>query len=103
MADKTRHQIRKARGGWYVEDTSTGATWMGLTRVGAMALADRFNRNAPAVSSETPVAVAPSQDKPRLWSDMTPADFGKAQRPVQGALFQKPDAAGTLALFDSLF
>lgn len=43
-----RYQIRKARSGWYVYDTKTGATWTGLVRVGARQLADRLNRKPAA-------------------------------------------------------
>lgn len=37
----------------------------------------------------------------RLWQEMTLEDFGQHVEPVQGALFQAPDACGTLDLFDS--
>jgi hypothetical protein len=40
-----RYQVRKARSGWSVHDTATGAVWTGLVHVGARQLADRLNRN----------------------------------------------------------
>jgi hypothetical protein len=41
----TRYQVRKARSGWNVHDSVTGAVWTGMVRVGARQLADRLNRN----------------------------------------------------------
>jgi hypothetical protein len=46
MTHTPRYQVRKARGGWYVEDTATGAVWMGLAHAGAVVLADRLNRRS---------------------------------------------------------
>ncbi len=46
MPNPSRYQVRKARAGWYVYDTQTGATWTGLVQVGARQLADRLNRTA---------------------------------------------------------
>jgi hypothetical protein len=43
---RRRYQVMKARSGWYVLDTQTGATWTGLVRVGACQFADRLNRAA---------------------------------------------------------
>ena len=40
---RARYQVMKARSGWYVLDTQTGAVWTGLVRVGARQLADRLN------------------------------------------------------------
>ncbi|MDX2550137.1 hypothetical protein [Streptomyces stelliscabiei] len=40
---RPRYQTRKARSGWYVIDTKTGATWTGLVQLGARQLADRLN------------------------------------------------------------
>lgn len=34
----------KARSGWYVENTLTGAIYTGLVHVGALSLADHLNR-----------------------------------------------------------
>jgi hypothetical protein len=45
---RPRYRIRKARSGWYVIDTHTGATWTGLVQVGARQLADRLNRQPSA-------------------------------------------------------
>lgn len=45
---RPRYRTGKARSGWYVYDTKTGATWTGLVRVGARQLADRLNRQPPA-------------------------------------------------------
>jgi hypothetical protein len=42
----TRYRIHKARSGWYVEDTTTGAVWTGLTHAGAVVLASRLNLTA---------------------------------------------------------
>lgn len=41
---RPRYQTRKARSGWYVLDTHTGAVWTGMVRVGAVQLADHLNR-----------------------------------------------------------
>lgn len=43
---RARYQIRKARSGWYVIDTHTGAVRTGLVHAGAIRLADHLNRNA---------------------------------------------------------
>lgn len=44
-ATPSRYQAKKAlHGGWYVEDTRTGAMWPGMVQVGARQLADHFNR-----------------------------------------------------------
>ncbi|NUO43744.1 MAG: hypothetical protein HOV82_17110 [Streptomyces sp.] len=46
-ATRRRYQPRPQRvTGWYVEDTHTGRVWAGLTRPGALQLADHLNRNA---------------------------------------------------------
>ena len=46
-ANRPRYRIGKARSGWYVLDTRTGATVLnGMVRVGARQLADRLNRTA---------------------------------------------------------
>ena len=45
-ARQPRHQVGKARSGWYVEDTRTGAVWAGMVHAGARQLADRLNLSA---------------------------------------------------------
>ena len=42
-ACKARYRVGKGRGGWYVEDSRTGAVWTGMVRVGARQMADRLN------------------------------------------------------------
>lgn len=44
MPSPSRYQIRKALGGWYVEDTTTGTVWAGLAHAGAVALASHLNQ-----------------------------------------------------------
>lgn len=43
---RPRYKVMKARSGWYVLDTHTGATWTGLVYAGARQLADHLNRAA---------------------------------------------------------
>lgn len=44
---RPRYRTGKARSGWYVYDTRTGATWAGLVQAGARQLADRLNHRNP--------------------------------------------------------
>lgn len=100
MTNSPRYQVRKALGGWYVEDTSTYKVWTGYTRGGAVSLADDLNARAVA-TSDTGGTVEDPKDEPLLWLDMTGTDFDVTRQPVQGALFQEPDVCGTLDLFDT--
>lgn len=42
-----------------------------------------------------------AQGEQLSWLEMSAEDFGDAPQAVQGALFQAPDAFGTLDLFDT--
>lgn len=46
MVTHPRYQTSKARSGWYVLDTQTGAVRTGFTQAGARQLADHLNRHA---------------------------------------------------------
>lgn len=99
MTNSPRYQVRKALGGWYVEDTSTFAVWTGLAYAGAVSLASR--KNLAMSTSNTSCTLEGAQDQQLSWVDMAGTDFDENRRPVQGALFQEPDAFGTLDLFDA--
>ncbi|MFE5037091.1 hypothetical protein [Streptomyces sp. NPDC056683] len=49
--------------------------------------------NGPQTAADGPAG--------RPWLEMSPTDFGGAQRPVQASLFPEADECGTLDLFDA--
>jgi hypothetical protein len=102
----TRFQARKARSGWYVQDSVTGDVWTGLSRPGVDNLIGHLAKDRASAPVVTAVADEPATaDEPGqqpLWVEMMGADFGESRGPVQGSLFQAPDACGTLDLFAAM-